>query len=117
MYGKRFWKFVKFVGAMIGSLWFLFQARTASAVGGNKPSIMDGNADTSQLDSTVNQIVDFILFFAYAGGIVSLIIGIVLCAPVVGKGEKGLEVVKGAVYVLLASGTVHILYAFIGGLF
>lgn len=117
MYGKQFMKFVRFVGAMVGSLWALFQAKTAMALNVKKPSLMQGGGDTSQLDSSVTQIVEFILYFVYAGGIITLVIGLLLCLPVVGKSDKGMAAIKASVIVLLVSGIVHIIFGFIGGLF
>jgi hypothetical protein len=117
MYGKQFMKFVRFVAAMVGSLWALFQAKTAAALNIKKPSLMQGGGDTSQLDSSITQIVEFILYFVYAGGIITLVIGLLLCLPVVGKSDKGMAAIKGAVIVLLTAGIIHIIYGFIGGLF
>lgn len=117
MYGRQFLKFFKYAGAMIASLWALFQAKTALAIDVDRPSLMEGSGDTSQLDSSVTQIVEFILYFVYAGGIITLVIGLLLCLPVIGQSEKGMSAIKVSVIVLLVSGIVHIIFGFIGGLF
>lgn len=117
MYGMRFFRFIKYVGCTIAALWALFQAKTAMALQVDKPSLMEGGGDTSQLDGSVTQIVEFILYFVYACGVVTLVIGLLLCLPVVGKTQQGLATIKGSVIVLLVSGIVHIIFGFIGGLF
>lgn len=117
MYGMRFVGFVRHIVALVAVFWTLIQWRTAEALQVKKPEIMQGGADTSQVDSATTEISEFILYFAYSLSAITIVIGLTLCLEIVGQPQLGKKTLKSGLIVFLAIGTIHILFGFLGGLF
>lgn len=105
-----------FVWLALG-IYAVFHWRTASALNVKKPAVMEGGADTSQLDQAGTTTIEFVLYLVYILGTVSLVIGLLLCLPIIGKPQLGRETMKGSIIVLLLTGCIHIIYGFLGSLF
>lgn len=105
-----------FVWLALG-IYAVFHWRTASALNVKKPAVMEGGVDTSQLDQAGTTTIEFVLYLVYILGTITLVIGLLLCLPIIGKPQLGRETMKGAIVVLLLAGAAHIIYGFLGSLF
>ncbi|MCH8500103.1 MAG: hypothetical protein LAT63_16640 [Marinobacter sp.] len=117
MAGWSFYRFARYVFCTAMAMWALFSFRVAEAFNPNRPSLMQGSADTAQVDQGVNRIVEFLAYFAYAGSAIAVLAGLVVCLPIIGNTQLGMKAIKGGVLVGAATGVVHVLFAFLGGVF
>lgn len=97
-------------------LWAFLQMKMAAALDVDKPSVMQGGGDTSEIDAATTSIVELGLYIAYSVATVGIVVGLVLCVPIIGKQDLGLKTLKGSIIVIIIVGAFHALLGFVGGL-
>lgn len=114
----RAWAWIKYFIAMIAVIYTLFSVHNAEAITTGKPSIYSqGSADTTKVDKGVTEMINLSLYLSLGAGAIAISVGIFMLTPIIGKPEKGQQIIKGGAVVIVLAGLFKIILNFFGGLF
>lgn len=83
-----------------------------------KPGLLTENTvNLQEIDDSATTLVEYIIYVAYMGAIMTLVCGIVMLLRGLGKPEVGWAMVKSAFGVGAASGAIHIILGVFGQVF
>lgn len=113
------WFWIKWVALILVFLYSFAQMHDAHAISKNqKPSAYSqGSADTSKIDSGLNEMISWAAYLAMGLGALSAVIGLVMSAPIIGAEEKGHKAMKGGMWVAIGGSLVWVILAILGGIF
>ena len=110
---------IKLLIGIIGvgfTLWSL-HGEPVHAAGPTKPGVLtSGSQDVAKVDTAVQKGINYILYFAYAAGAITLAIGVLLLTPIIGKTEEGQKALKGGALVIILAGFFHLLLSMLGSM-
>lgn len=118
MKGRRSFRVFKYLFCTVMALASLIKWKLVeAAISVDRPTLLEGGADASKVNQATQKTVEFLLTFVYSGGIIAVIIGLLMCIPVIGQTQKGMSITKAAVLVLVVAGLIDVIFGFLGGLF